>query len=74
MSDTKVAFAERTIRSLKNINYGYIEDYGQEYVHKLSQFVTILNSRKKLHDRLDTKNCQRFRLFVHSVQQASTRI
>ena len=48
MSDTKAAFFERTIRSLKNINYGYIEDYGHEYVHKLSQFVTILNSRKKI--------------------------
>ena len=29
---------------------------------------------KKLLDRLDTKECKEFRLFVHSVQQTSTRI
>ena len=28
MSETKAAFAERTIRSLKNILYRYMEDYG----------------------------------------------
>ena len=28
MSETKAAFAERTIRSLKNILYGYMEDFG----------------------------------------------
>ena len=29
---------------------------------------------KKLLDRLDTKECKEFRLFVHSVQQTTTRI
>ena len=28
MSETKAAFAERTIRSLKNILYRYMEDFG----------------------------------------------
>ena len=28
MSQTKAAFAERTIRSLKNMMYRYMEDYG----------------------------------------------
>ena len=46
MSETKVAFAERTIRSLKNILHRYMEDYGYKYIHKLSQFITTLNSRK----------------------------
>ena len=58
MSATKAAFAERTIRSLKNTLYRYIEDYEYEYIHKLSQFVTTLDSRKKLFDRLATKECQ----------------
>ena len=35
MSETKAAFAERTIRSLKNIHYRYMEDYGYKYIHKL---------------------------------------
>ena len=46
MSETKAAFAERTIRSLKNLLYGYTEDNGNKYIHKLTQFVTTLNSQK----------------------------
>ena len=42
MSETKAAFAERTIRSLKNILYRYMEDYGYKYIHKLPQFITTL--------------------------------
>ena len=45
MSDTKAAFAERTIRSMKNILYRYMEVFGNKYIHKLPQFVTTLNSR-----------------------------
>ena len=46
MSDTKAAFAERSIRSLKNILYRYMEDFGYKYIHKLPQFITTLNSRR----------------------------
>ena len=46
MSETKAAFAERTIRSLKNTLYRYMEDYGYKYIHKLPQFVTTLKSRR----------------------------
>ena len=46
MSETKAAFAERTIRPLKNIFYRYMEDNGYKYIHKLTQFVTTLNSRR----------------------------
>ena len=46
MSETKAAFAERTIRSLKNILYRYMEDYGDKYIHKLTQFVTTLKFRR----------------------------
>ena len=46
MNETKAAFAERTIRSLKNILYRYMEDYGYKYIHKLPQFNATLNSRR----------------------------
>ena len=44
MSETKAAFAERTIRSLKNNLYRYMEVFGYKYIHKLPQFITTLNS------------------------------
>ena len=44
MSETKAAFAEHTIRSLKNTLSRYMEDNGYKYLHKLTQFVTTLNS------------------------------
>ena len=46
MSETKAAFAERTKRSLKNILYRYMEENRDKYIHKLTQFVTTLNSRR----------------------------
>ena len=46
MGETKAAFAERTIRSLKNVLYRYMEDFGYKYIHKLPQFITTLNSRR----------------------------
>ena len=46
MSDTKAVFAERTIRSLRNIVYRYMEDKGYKYNPKLTQLVTTLNSRR----------------------------
>ena len=60
MSETKAAFAERTIRSMKNILYRYMEDFGYKYIHKLPQFVTTLDSRRNssLDMRPNTvKNC-----------------
>ena len=46
MSETMAAFAERTIRSMKNIVHRYMEDFGNKYKHKLPQFITPLNSRR----------------------------
>ena len=46
MSETKATFAERTIRSLKNIFYRFKEEHGYNYIHKLSQLFKILSSRK----------------------------
>ena len=46
MSETKAAFAERTKRSLKNILYRYMEDFGYKYIHKIPQFITTLNCER----------------------------
>ena len=59
MSETKAAFAERTIRSLKNILYRYMEDNGDKYFHKLSPFVTTLNSRRNCLIDLIPKNVKK---------------
>ena len=56
MSETEAAFAEHTIRSLKTILYRYIEDSGYKYLHKLTQFVTTLNSRRNCLIDLIPKN------------------
>ena len=56
MSETKAAFAERTIRSLKNILYRYMEDNGYKFIHKLTQFITALNSRRNCSIDLIPKN------------------
>ena len=56
MSETKVAFAERTIRSLKNILYRYMENNGYKYIYKLTQFVTTLKSRRNCSIDLIPKN------------------
>ena len=46
MSETKAASPERTIRSLKNILYRYMEDFGFKYIHKLPHFINTLDSRQ----------------------------
>ena len=56
MSETMAALAERTIRSLKNILYRYMEDNGYKYIHKMNQFVTTLNSRRNCSLDLIPKN------------------
>ena len=66
MSETKAAFAERTIRSMKNIFYRYMEDFGYKYIHKLPQFIATLNSRRNssIDMRLNTvKNCDFMSIF-----------
>ena len=46
MSETKTAFAEQPIGSLKNVLYRYMEDHGYKYIHTLSQFITTLKFRE----------------------------
>ena len=45
MSETKAAFEERAIQSLKHIIYRYIEDHGEKFFNKLPQFVSTMNCR-----------------------------
>ena len=56
MSETKAAYAERKVRPLKNILYCYVEDNGYKFIHKLTQFVTTLNSRRDCSIDLIPKN------------------
>ena len=56
MSATKAAFAERTIRSLKNIHFCYMEYNVYKYIHKLTQFVTTPISRRNCSKDLRPKN------------------
>ena len=45
-SDTKAAYAERAIRSLKSIIYRYLEEHEtSKYVNQLQSFVKTMNSR-----------------------------
>ena len=45
-SETKSAFAERNIRSLKNIMYKHMENkWTYQYINRLQQFVNTINSR-----------------------------
>ena len=48
LSKTKATFAERTIRSLKNVLYRYMEEDGYQYIHKRPQFIITLNSRTNI--------------------------
>ena len=45
-SDTKVAFGERAIRTLKNLIYRYLEENDTlSYIKDLQMFVDVINSR-----------------------------
>ena len=56
MSETKAAFAERTIRSLKITLYRYLGENAYKYILKLLQFFTTLNSRRNCSIDLIPKN------------------
>ena len=56
MSETKAAFGERTMRSLKKLLYRYKEHIGYKYIHKSTQFVTTINSRRNSSTDLIPKN------------------
>ena len=73
MSETKAAFSELTIRSLKNVLYRYMEDNGYKFIHNMTQFVTTLNSRRYCSIDLIPKSVKNSEFFFHSVQQITTR-
>ena len=45
MSETKAAFAEKVIQSLKHKVYRYTENHGEKFIHKLPPYVSPLNCR-----------------------------
>ena len=73
MIEIKAAIAESTIRTLENILYRYMEDYGYKYIHNLSKSFTTLTSKRNCSIDLISKNIKNSG-FVHSVQQAATRV
>ena len=56
MSHNNAAFDERTIRSLKNILYRYMEDNGNKNIHKLTHIITTFCSRRNCSIALIPKN------------------
>ena len=44
-SETKAAVAERAIKILKNIIYGYMEENGDKYMRKMDSFLKTMNTR-----------------------------
>ena len=56
MSETTAAISERTMQSLKFIFYRCMEDNGYKYIHKLTQFVITLKSRRNCSIDLIPKN------------------
>ena len=60
MSETKAAIAERTIRSRKIKLYRYMEDKRYKYIHKVTQFVTTLNSGRNGSIDLISKKVKKF--------------
>ena len=68
MGETKAVFAERTVPSMKNILYRYMEDFGYKYIHKHPQFLTTLISRSNnlMDMRPNTVNKCDFMSILHS--------
>ena len=58
--ETLAAFAEGTIRSLKNLLYRYMEDSEHMYIHSMTQFITTLNSRRNCLIDLIPKNVKKW--------------
>lgn len=68
-SETKAAYAERTIRSLKNIIYRFLEESeSYRYLPKLQSFVKTLNTRIHKTIRMAPKNVTNGDVFkiIHS--------
>ena len=66
MSETKAAYAERAIRSLKNIIYRFIEENGYKYIHKLNNFVSTVKTRSNKSTKMlpaQTKNSDYLEIF-----------
>ena len=66
MSETKAAFAERVIQSLKHIIYCYIEDHDEKFDTKRQQINSTLNCRKNAPGNSPTnvKDCNFLSIFL----------
>ena len=76
MSETKASIAERTMYNTIPEKYN-LPLHGRQWIQVHSQIYSIrynTNFSKNMLDRLNTRECKEFRLFVHSVQETTTRI
>ena len=64
--ETKAAFVERTVRSPIIILYRYWGDNGWNYIHKLTHFVTTINSRRNCSMELISKKVKRCTVYKRS--------
>ena len=67
MSETKAAFAERAIQSLKHIIYRYIKDHEEKFDPILQQFVSKLNCRKNRYIRKSPRDVKNSDFFINIV-------
>ena len=74
MSETKAAFAERTIRTLKNKFQRYMENNGYKYIPKLTHIVTTLISRRNSSIDLTPKNVKKNSTLCPFFQHTTSRI
>ena len=70
LSETKAAYAERTIRSLKKILYHYIEDNGCKYIQTKAAYAerTIRSLKKILYRYIEDNGCK----YIHKLTQFGT--
>ena len=68
VSETKAAFAERTIRPLKKFLQRYMEDNGYKYIHKLPHFIATMNSRNNRSIDMKLNHVKNSDFYVNSLQ------
>ena len=72
MNEAKAAFAELTIRSIKNTLHRYMEEFGYKYIHNFLHFITTSNCSQNSPVKWKPNDVKSPDL--HSLQQTSTRV
>ena len=70
MSETKAAFAERAIQSLKHIIYRYLENHREKIALKVQQFASTLNCRKNRSSGKSPRDVKNIDFFINLCKQS----